>query len=787
MQNNRLYNKEKVLHEVQNVESNKRGPIAGFEYAVQPDGTILAEQRWKLRQLSLKSFGFVAENPVAGSSSSDNGLYQHLPATSLSGIETAVDTSAKRFRQLPMLPFEPAPKPSIATSSLLRPSLSVTSSALSKAEKPDTSPEYAECLPFLSPSRRVRNRHNAVFGQHLPNALNSPGCALKVFGSQALKNEERSRCQDVALQSAIIPSNARRSFSSPTVNRNIDDTTNMQVDDDYDTLLANIDVDQLVFQRQSTDKRSSYDSRMSMQQESHSNLDTSTDSSRRWSSASTFPPIELANPVDISSDNTFDYALYGDETPQSRNSNSATFFGNGGNMTTSRHSSHSTPGETIPSCSSGQGSYFPDSSLVNTDSGAPYCPGHNLPCRVLISRSANNPGREFYKCCMPEGQACDFFQWADGLEGNRMDTLSGHEEGVAFPGNVKDMYTENSRKFGHRSFRPGQKDVIEQALNGRDVFVLMPTGGGKSLCYQLPAWCCPGLAVVISPLLSLVQDQVQSLTKLGIQSVFLNSTQDYQSEQVDITHRLKETTAHGGVKLLYLTPEKLRHSNLLQSILKRLYNKNLISRFVIDEAHCLSDWGHDFRPDYNNLSILRQQFPNVPLMALTATANEKVVEDAIRSLGMRNEYRYRSSFNRPNLHYEVRKKDGKLLDEIADYIANKPRDSGVIYCLSRKDCEQVAEKLQEKLRGKCCGNIRVSFYHAELDSDERARRHHAWSNGTISVLCATVAFGMGIDKPGKAECAVVCSLFWVYSEFVILFFIDVRYVIHYSMPKSITH
>ncbi len=232
-----------------------------------------------------------------------------------------------------------------------------------------------------------------------------------------------------------------------------------------------------------------------------------------------------------------------------------------------------------------------NNTIPSTNDPAPVCPGHGKPCRVLTAQTQNNLGRQFYKCSMPDEEQCDFFEWVDGNSGNAFDG-SGISYGqlIGNSGETKDVYSEVRRVFGHTGFRPGQKDVIANAMLGRDVFVLMPTGGGKSLCYQLPGWCCPGISVVISPLLSLIEDQVQSMTKLGVESVFLNSMQAWEGEQQTIINKLRSPPAHGGIKLLYITPEKLSHSSMIKGIFKSLSERGLISRFVVDEAHCLSDW-----------------------------------------------------------------------------------------------------------------------------------------------------------------------------------------------------
>ncbi|KDO33919.1 hypothetical protein SPRG_01798 [Saprolegnia parasitica CBS 223.65] len=316
--------------------------------------------------------------------------------------------------------------------------------------------------------------------------------------------------------------------------------------------------------------------------------------------------------------------------------------------------------------------------------------------------------------------------------------------------------------FGHSSFRPGQERVVQEALLGNDVFVLMPTGGGKSLCYQLPACVDPGVSIVISPLVSLIQDQVQQLQALDIDVALLNGDQDYDSVQKPIISQLFSNSIQ--IKMLYVTPEKIASSGLLGKLFESLASRGMLARFVVDEAHCISQWGHDFRKDYMNLGNLRSKYPNVPIMALTATANGQTEADIVKNLRLAKPFVTRSSFNRPNLTYDVRRKTSKFMEEMCNFVRDRIDESGIIYCLSKKDCETTANKLIQTLGYEGTSRAKkISFYHAGLESEDRSKRHHEWSKGRIKCIVATVAFGMGINKP------------------------DVRYVIHHTIPQSVTH
>ncbi|MEO6788517.1 MAG: RecQ family ATP-dependent DNA helicase, partial [Chthoniobacteraceae bacterium] len=306
-----------------------------------------------------------------------------------------------------------------------------------------------------------------------------------------------------------------------------------------------------------------------------------------------------------------------------------------------------------------------------------------------------------------------------------------------------ELHSTLKRVFGYDSFRPLQEEIITAAMDGRDVLALLPTGGGKSLCFQLPALLSDGLTVVVSPLIALMKDQVDALTAMGVAATFLNSTLGEREAK----ERLNGLW-NGRYRMLYAAPERLMLPGFLDKL--REWNVTLIA---IDEAHCISEWGHDFRPEYRQIASLREKFPGVPFMALTATATERVREDIAKQLHLLEPANFVASFNRPNLTYRVVPKESAGA-QVIEFVKERARECGIVYCLSRKGTEALAERLVG-------AGIAARPYHAGLTDKQRAENQEMFLRDEVRVICATIAFGMGINKP------------------------NVRYVIHYDLPKNI--
>lgn len=305
------------------------------------------------------------------------------------------------------------------------------------------------------------------------------------------------------------------------------------------------------------------------------------------------------------------------------------------------------------------------------------------------------------------------------------------------------MYEVLNRVFGFKEFRPHQREIVSSLLAGRDVFAVMPTGGGKSLCYQLPARMLPGLCVVISPLISLMKDQVDAAQLIGLRAAFLNSSQSFNTQQ-----HVSNLMISGKLELLYISPERFVMQDFL-TLLKKVD----VTLFAVDEAHCISEWGHDFRPDYLELAKMIPLFPKAAVAAFTATATPEVQSDIIRKLGLRNPHVTRASFDRPNLFYRVMPKEN-LNGQLAEFLQDHPGEAGIIYRMARKSVELTCDYLQQR-------GIKALPYHAGLSGEVRARHQELFNQDEVDVMVATIAFGMGIDKS------------------------NVRFVLHGDLPKNV--
>ena len=308
---------------------------------------------------------------------------------------------------------------------------------------------------------------------------------------------------------------------------------------------------------------------------------------------------------------------------------------------------------------------------------------------------------------------------------------------------MSELLSTLATTFGYNQFRPLQREIIEASLAGRDVFALLPTGGGKSLCFQLPALVRPGLTVVVSPLIALMKDQVDQLQASGVAATFLNSTLSPAESRSRLAglHR-------NQWRLLYVAPERLMLDNWQENL--RTWS---VSCIAVDEAHCVSEWGHDFRPEYRQVAKLRDLLPEVPFMALTATATERVRADVINHLRLRSPEVFVASFNRPNLTYRVTPKD-QPIKQLISFLSKREHESGIVYCASRAATERVAEALAGR-------GFAARAYHAGLEAEERARNQELFLRDEVRIICATIAFGMGINKP------------------------NVRWVVHHDLPKNI--